>query len=184
MSLPVPVGPSISVVAEVSARRQIIRRMLMEQTRRDEGFQLLLRGLALELLAASIRAGGSSSAEDPDRVSGVHAMRRLLAQMDARLHDAGGIDEVARQVGLSRRRFTELCRELTGRSWKEHLRALRIAHARYLLGTTARSATAIAFECGFEDVSTFYRAFRAVENCTPSEYRSATPACPGDREKV
>ncbi|MGY8695586.1 MAG: helix-turn-helix domain-containing protein [Verrucomicrobiia bacterium] len=29
----------------------------------------------------------------------------------------------------------------------------------------------IAFECGYGDLSSFYRAFRKLENCSPSDYR-------------
>jgi len=39
------------------------------------------------------------------------------------------------------------------------------------LRETARSVTSICYECGFEDVSDFYRAFRAAERASPDAWR-------------
>jgi AraC family L-rhamnose operon regulatory protein RhaS len=81
------------------------------------------------------------------------------------------IDGAAERLGLSRRRFTTLFREVAGDTWFNTVRALRLVHARRLLRETGRSVTSICYECGFEDVSNFYRAFRAVERVSPGAWR-------------
>jgi AraC family L-rhamnose operon regulatory protein RhaS len=73
---------------------------------------------------------------------------------------------------LSRRRFTQLFRQITGESWLEHLQRQRLAHARRLLRETRRSVASIGYECGFEDLTTFYRAFKAVEHTSPLAWRT------------
>jgi transcriptional regulator GlxA family with amidase domain len=82
------------------------------------------------------------------------------------------VAEAAHRAGLSERRFSQLFREITGSSWLSHLRALRLDHATRLLRHTERSITAIAFECGFTDLSNFYRAFKTANDCSPLELRS------------
>ena len=73
-----------------------------------------------------------------------------------------------------------LFREVAGDTWFNTVRALRLAHARRLLRETGRSVTSICYECGFEDVSNFYRAFRAAERASPDAWRrklvAANPA--------
>ena len=62
----------------------------------------------------------------------------------------------------------------TGLSFCEWLHRQRIAEARSLLANPAmvdRSVTEIALSVGFNDVSTFYRVFRAESGVTPGDYR-------------
>jgi len=81
------------------------------------------------------------------------------------------LDRVCRRLEISRRRFTQLFREATGRSWIGHLHHLRLTRARRLLAHSERSIAAIAFECGFEDLSHFYRLFSRATGTTPGEFR-------------
>ena len=48
---------------------------------------------------------------------------------------------------------------------------LRVEYAKRLLRETKRSVTAIAFECGFEELSNFYRAFKKHAQVPPLEWR-------------
>jgi len=66
----------------------------------------------------------------------------------------------------------ELFREVTGESWLSYLRRLRLEHARSLLRDRNRSIAAVAFESGFEDLSSFYRAFKTATGMVPHQWRS------------
>ena len=48
---------------------------------------------------------------------------------------------------------------------------LRMEYAAKLLGSTERSVTAIAFECGIEEFSHFHHSFKASYGTTPLAYR-------------
>jgi AraC family L-rhamnose operon regulatory protein RhaS len=82
------------------------------------------------------------------------------------------VNEAAQSLGVSRRHFTQLFRETTGESWLEALHRHRLDHARRLLRETGRSITSIGYECGFEDLTTFYRAFKAAEKTSPLAWRA------------
>ena len=98
-------------------------------------------------------------------------VRNYVRSMPRTFYDAHSIDDVATQLDMSRRRFTQLFREISGAPWHVRLTEMRIAHARQLLRTTARSIPAIAFECGFEDLTTFYRAFKKTTSTSPLAWR-------------
>ena len=51
---------------------------------------------------------------------------------------------------------------------------LRVEHARRLLQQTHRTIASIAFECGFEDLSTFYRAFKREVGTSPRRWRQGS----------
>ncbi len=145
-----------------------LRRLLFEQSTARTGAGYLLVGRALSLLgliargrlAADCRGGGMAD-----------VMREYVGDLRERFFEPADIDSEAARLRMSRRRFTQLFREITGRSWLEHLTELRVAHARHLLEATRRSVTAIAFECGFEELSSFYRAFKKQTGMAPLAWR-------------
>ena len=155
--------------------RGIFRQMLHEQTSRRAGGEALLLGFAWQLVGLISRgAGGQSAAHGTVTAGPGLAKTRVEAyarELERTFFEERKIDGAAARLGLSRRRFTTLFREAAGDTWFNTVRALRLAHARRLLRETGRSVISICYECGFEDVSNFYRAFRAEEDASPDAWR-------------
>jgi len=97
---------------------------------------------------------------------------QILAYLETHFGEAGlAPADVARALGISVRSL-HAALESTGRSFSEHLTGLRVAAAHRLLAADElRSVADIAFSCGFNDLSTFYRAFRRLCGATPRELR-------------
>jgi len=164
--------------AVVSARvRAEVRRLLVEQTGRQPGRPGMMVGHALQLLAGLARTrslrdqGDGSPAGSRSDLRG--AVEAYVADLGHRFFESARLDGVARQLGMSRRRFTSLFRDVTGATWADYVRRLRVGHAKRLLRATDRSVLAVAFESGFEDLSSFYRAFERLEQTTPHRWRQA-----------
>ena len=155
--------------------RALIRQMLHEQTLRRAGGEALLLGLAWQLMGLVLRgAGASKGGRGAGQAAGSLAKARMAAYargLEQTFFEERLIDGAAERLGLSRRRFTTLFKAVAGDTWFNTVRALRLAHARRLLRETGRSVTSICYECGFEDVSNFYRAFRTVERASPDAWR-------------
>ncbi|MCF4120891.1 AraC family transcriptional regulator [Antribacter sp. KLBMP9083] len=87
------------------------------------------------------------------------------------------VEEVARCHFVSRRKLYQVFGE-AGLAPAEFLRRERLRAAARLLragGPGARPVEQVAYACGFDDPTTFTRAFRRVYGCTPREWR-ARPA--------
>lgn len=157
--------------------RALIRHLLHEQTLARPGHDLMLRGLAWQALGLVVRATAGRGAEPAEapRPSELAAARvaAYREEMERTFFHAQSIDAVARRLGLSRRRFTQLFRAAAGESWLQHLQRHRLVHARRLLAETKRSVASIGYECGFEDLTTFYRTFKAAEGTSPLAWREA-----------
>lgn len=152
--------------------RADLRRLLFAQSTAQPGAAYLLVGRALALLGLMTR--GLLAVERRAAGGGLAGvMAGYVKDLEQRFFEPMDLDREAARLRMSRRRFTQLFRGLTGRSWLEHVTALRIAHARHLLRQTRRSVTAIAFECGYEELSSFYRAFRKQTGLAPLEWRDA-----------
>ncbi len=144
------------------------RRLLYEQTMQRADRSLSILGIVLWMLTGISR----NSASPERRPSARERIRQCIERMEHDFYRQTSLAESAREAGLGERRFSQLFREETGDSWLNHLRRLRIHHACHLLEHTERSVTAIAFECGFSDLSNFYRAFRSETGRQPLALRN------------
>lgn len=138
------------------------RRAMLESAHSRVGGAVTVRTNAAQILVHLARL--------PARGAGDDAVRRVAAvvrEIDETFFDAWNLDRAARRAGLSRRRFSELFRVTTGRTFWEHLNESRLAHAARLLRAGEHSITGVMFSCGFNDMSHFYRAFRAKYGAAP-----------------
>ena len=141
------------------------RRMIAEQQGRLPGSGVALRaeaGRLLVLFARSERRRESPAARQ--RVAAV------LARLEDSFFEEWDLDGAAGRAGVSRRRFSQLCRELTGKSFLENLTERRLAHAALLLRSGGHTITGAAFSSGFPDLSHFYRVFRRHFGCPPGAW--------------
>ena len=82
---------------------------------------------------------------------------------------------LARIASLPAARFARIIKRIFGITPTQLITKTRIAAASRLLHETEHPIAEIALECGFTDHSAFTRAFRAVTNATPTQFRSREP---------
>ena len=173
-----PVGTMRVGNAFAGQTRAIFRQLIFEQTHQRPFRPTAIVGLTLELIATLARWAVLDpllAAQGSDSRS-ASAMRRAevdryVAELAHRFFEHTTLDSAAAELGMSRRRFTTLFAEATGQTWADYVAALRIHYARRLLRETGRSVAAIAFECGYEELSSFYRAFKRHTGDSPAHWR-------------
>lgn len=79
---------------------------------------------------------------------------------------------LARQLGVSDCRLTQLLKQATGRTFGECLHARRIAEARLLLADSTLSVKEIAGRVGYSATSLLDRHFKKIEKRLPSAFRA------------
>ncbi len=81
------------------------------------------------------------------------------------------MDELARECDMSYYSFSRFFKQMTGKSFSEHLLDTRLSFAQKMLLSDNISVSDIASVCGFEYVSYFIRRFKQKYGVTPLEYR-------------
>lgn len=157
-----------------------IRRLLYEQTDTQPGARTLIVGLTLQLVAA---LGRVAAGPDPARAAhpaddNRRSVERFLSELAHRFYEPVRIDRVAADLGMSRRSFTRLFRAITGCSYADYVERVRVEYACRLLRETTRGIVPIAFECGYEDLSSFYRAFKRQAGSSPGQWRESSAPIP------
>ncbi len=81
------------------------------------------------------------------------------------------LSAVAERLSVSVAHLSRLFHHSTGLPFNEYLTRLRTEQARKLLLTTGRNVTEIAYDSGFQSISQFNRAFKAVHGVSPRSLR-------------
>ena len=151
----------------------VVRRMVHTQQSTTRMRPIAMMTDALKLIQMIIE----KSRETQRIAKGSTEYRRLIQQyidsLPNRFFEETSIDAAADQLDIPRRTFTKLFAEIAGDTWLRYLRRLAIEHAQHRLRDTKIPITSIAFECGFNDLSTFYRQFNRYSGMSPGEYRAS-----------
>ena len=118
-------------------------------------------------LADSDKRARSPSPRDARRVG--KALRRIEAAADQPL----ALQDLARETATSPYHFLRTFRQVVGMTPHQFVLHTRLTRAAVRLRTTDEPISAIAFDAGFGDLSTFNRRFRRLMSCSPGAYRSA-----------
>jgi AraC family transcriptional regulator len=160
----------LAITATIVLRRpqlgRLAARLALEMGAHDRARSLLVEGLALEILALSLRESASDDAghRGPPRWL-ARVYERIVAEFRADL----SVADLAREAGTHpvylARAFRAHYRVAPG----ELLRARRLAWAAdELAKDDGRSIASIAIDAGFYDESHFARAFRGAYGVSPS----------------
>ena len=81
------------------------------------------------------------------------------------------LEVIAEQLYISKSHLSRLFKRLTGRSFSEYLKSVRLEHACKLLRETALNVEEIVPQCGLRDMASFYAGFHTMTGMTPSQFR-------------
>ncbi|MBC6438811.1 MAG: helix-turn-helix domain-containing protein [Rhodospirillales bacterium] len=98
-------------------------------------------------------------------------LERCRALMQNNLQEPLRLTELCRKLEIDERRLRRLFRKALGVSPMRYYQALRLTEARYMLVGTDMAVTDVALACGFDDPSSFARAFRGHFGFAPSTQR-------------
>ena len=156
-----PALPALApLVAEAEAARED----------RDAG---ALEELALRFIGAvtTLQRGRRGSRRAP-AVRDEERITAALRRIEAAPHATHSLASLAREAGLSPFHFLRTFRHVTGLTPHQFVLRMRLNRAALRLRRSAEAVTTIAYDCGFNDLSTFNRRFRRLMGIPPGAWRA------------
>lgn len=101
----------------------------------------------------------------------MEVVRKVIAYLVKHYKQRLTLQDIANHVGVSSFYLERLFKQETSETPRTYLEKIRIDKAGHLLRSTNRTNLEICYEVGFQSPSNFYKAFRRITNCSPSEYR-------------
>ena len=140
-----------------------------EHANRDGFSHLILVSCIMQLLALSARRTGLSPGGGP-RMNPL--MKQVIDYIDQHYTRRISLEELAAIAHMSSTAFSRYFTRYNGIGPSQYLRRKRIALAIRLLEETDRTILDIAMDCGFQNVSNFYKAFHSLTRQVPGAYRN------------
>jgi AraC family transcriptional regulator len=155
-----PLSRLVPILAVAEAMRQDSDAGAIEE------LALRIAGTVSVLLAPARRAFRQPSARDERRVTA--AVRRIEAQAQEPL----SLAELAREAAMSRYHFLRTFAQVVGMTPHQFLLRTRLHRAAVRLLRTDDAISTIAYDAGFNDLSTFNRRFRRLMGGSPGDFRA------------
>ncbi len=163
------------LLAPDSEQRQTLAGILsaLDKSQTDEqyGAQALRDTLVMQLLIHINRIGRSESAAPEDAASAYDPkIADTLSYINENLAQPLTVEALAERVYLSKYHFMRLFKAQTGSTVHGYVRQRRLLYAAQLIRTGV-SINKAAIDSGFEEYSTFFRAFKECFGISPGQLR-------------
>lgn len=98
-------------------------------------------------------------------------IRKALLYIHSRFRENPTMVQVAQIAGFNKNYFSGLFHSVTGKTYKEYLNSLKLAHAKKLTLSSKISVTEICYAAGFNSLTNFLRAFKKLYGMSPVQMR-------------
>ncbi len=144
--------------------RGIMDEIAKEARCKEKGYEGMIRADIMRILTLLIRHYEN---ENPEPDISLNEKKRSMKRLEQAIYyinshytDAVTLEEVAALAYMSPNYFSSYFKNVTNRGFSEYLTMLRLNRVQELFLTTDRSVSSIAMECGFRNMSNFYRLYK------------------------
>ena len=97
-------------------------------------------------------------------------LERIISYTQRHFNEKISLKQLAKKLGYHYNYISSYINENLGTNFRTLVNMFRIDYACELLAEKEYTVTEISQKCGFENVRSFNRSFKCLQNCTPSEY--------------
>lgn len=139
----------------------------MARESRDPRLQLLTN-----LLPLLYELYHTTEKRTPDAASDGTTAYQIVRYLNAHLYEPLSLENICKQFFISKPQLCRIFKRATGSTVWEYITVKRLMEARQLI-SSGMPAAAAAAHCGFQEYSSFYRAYRKHFGIPPRQQRSA-----------
>jgi AraC-like DNA-binding protein len=127
----------------------------------------------------TLKKYSNSGLRDEEMHRIISMLEKLIEQQKLYLNSEITIDELAEKISCSKHHLSQVLNFYLQKSFYEYINTYRIEEAKMLLTNAARAdhkIASIAYDAGFNSLSTFNDLFKKFTGVTPSQYRKQLAA--------
>jgi len=152
----------------------LMEEIYQEWTTQAVGCRLMVKANVLKLLTLLTRhyVDENKTVESlSEKKSGMKRLEGVLSYMYEAYAEKITLEDMARKCFMSSTYFSSYFKKVTGSTFSDYLAGIRIREVQRLLRTTQTGVVEAAMECGFHNISNFYRIYKKHTGRNPSEER-------------
>ncbi|MBQ9605684.1 MAG: helix-turn-helix domain-containing protein [Lachnospiraceae bacterium] len=142
----------------------IMEDIAREARHREKGYEGMIRSDILRILVLLMRHyekdGEPLDINLNEKKRSMKRLERAIYYINSHYMDQITLEEVAALAYMSPNYFSSYFKNVTNRNFSEYLTMLRLNRVQELFMTTDRTVASIAMECGFRNMSNFYRLYK------------------------
>jgi AraC-like DNA-binding protein len=152
----------------------ILYSILNENELKKRFYEIYLNSKILELFTLMFRYFPTYSVEaykDNKSQFYIEAMQEAIRYIEDNYGEDISLEQISEKVKFSSAYFSKLFKKYCGVNFKVYINNMRIAKAEIMIKNSEKNILDIAYECGFNSIRAFNRAFKSVKGYTPSSLR-------------
>lgn len=166
------INAGIYTLKDNSVFHRYIRQVLDEKNENPETRQRKLSVLAYAFLLELSQVLTIVIEKESESYSESKKTGRMISYLEEHYAESFSLDEMAKELNVSKSYMCALFKEKTGRTLIYYLTSIRIGHARfYLEKYPDMPVREVGIRCGFENPSYFGKKFKEFTSMTPESYR-------------
>lgn len=147
----------------------IINNMIIEFEEKDTGYLSIISGYMRVVFSMVLRKMGTFASESYMHQTKINA--EIIEYIDAHCHEKISLSYLAEKSFYNPAYFSHAFKKYCGKSLKAYVKEKRVMHAVDMLEATDYSISSIGELVGYEDKTSFYKAFKEITGKTPAKYR-------------
>lgn len=140
----------------------------------QQGYELMVKVRLLNIFVLISRCYTPAPKDlnnAPNIRHGISIINKTLDYIDSNIDQELSLEDLANMAHMNSSYFSTFFKKYNGIKPSEYIRSKRIEKAIEYLKFSEKNTTEIANLCGFNNMTSFYNAFKKVTSFTPSDYR-------------
>ncbi len=155
--------------------KRIIDEISNEYKQKNIGYSIAVNALADTLFLNVVRILKCPKLTDNDKAKNrknILILKKITDYCENHYTEKIDLDSISAACNYSRYYFSHIFREITSMNFPDFLSGFRVEKSKNML-YLGKSVSETAFECGFNNLRSFNRAFKKYTNTTPKTYMTS-----------
>lgn len=162
-----------NIAFENSNIYELFMGVLREYEKKAVAHEIFIKGYIYQIIAILIRNGTLNVYQDLPQEDDLKLISPLIAYIEKNYHENITLDQAANRVNMSYYHFSRYFKKVTGRNFKEYIDFVRVSEAEKRLISSDMLISQVAYEVGYNNLSSFNRVYKRIRGYSPSKIKRA-----------